>query len=140
MWRSASERNPRRNLMTGDDNPYLAPAAEIVRRPHGPEPSGSWRQAAWRGGKTGLKWVTYIFGPICALSFLGGLGFVVFSVVYREGLLVLAANPVEYLKLLGNPFAGFILCTIYGFTIGGVIGALSHLLRRPGGRSRKKPS
>ena len=111
------------------ENPYLAPASDIVSEgPRSILPK-SLKEAVWRGAKTSLKWITYLFGPLSLLMLFFFLGVLIFATFSEVGRKAVSENPMFYLRMLGRPVAAYLVFCLYGAIIGAVIGGLMHTAR-----------
>jgi hypothetical protein len=81
--------------------------------------------ASWRGAKAGIRWMSYILGPIFGLGLLMGLAVVEFGLGTGHGFAV----PPFMLGAIG----GYLVSAAWGAVIGAVVGLTGGLIGR--GRS-----
>ena len=112
------------------DNPYAAPAIEIASPRAKQAPTKSLKQAIWRGAKAGLKWTTYVIGPVAILCQIAFVAFLVFGLVTPDWDEVIADHPLLILRFLISPFAFYLACCVYGVIIAVAAKVIDYAVRR----------
>ena len=79
-------------------------------------PPASLRQSLWHGARLGLKWTTYIVGPIAAVLLLLGVGLTAFDTIFMDGVSALTKDDTA--AMLFGPFGMYLSSCLWGAVIG----------------------
>jgi hypothetical protein len=116
-----------------ETNPYAPPAHEDDAATHSAsrEPQ-SLLGAMGQGVRLGLKWMTFIMGPLAALGFVAALAGTFYRLVWVEGLTLLSDPRLrwETLKTVANPFGFYLVCCLWGIVAGELVCPITYLVRR----------
>jgi hypothetical protein len=96
-----------------------------LSEPITPVTTFSW--AMVQGARLGLKWTTYIIGPIAVLCLLLGLGLIGYRVVFVDGAAFLTWKNIK-VGVLG-PFGMYLVCCLWGAFLGTIIRCAAYLAR-----------
>jgi len=86
-----------------------------------------------QGVVLGVKWMTFMLGPIAALMLLGSIGATVYELMFDEKGLLLFTDPDlrwATLKMLGTPFGFYLVCCMWGIVAGELVCPMVYLVRR----------
>ncbi len=101
-----------------------------------PAPPRSLREAAWRGAKTGLRWTTYVVGPLALLMLTIGVVLEGLLIALGQGLPRLADSKTRALLL--GPFGFYIVSCLWGVVIGVILGSTRYLVGRLRARASER--
>ena len=118
-----------------DPNPYESPCdtREKRRLSLGPQPD-SFFDSVRQGVRLGVKWVTYILGPVAILMLLFGIGMSAFRICFGEGTRMFTDPDLrwEMLEMLASPFGFYLLCRMWGIVGGLLVCPVVYTIRRLG--------